>query len=126
MYGAALNPVTSAIDYRAQPASAALASPAPTDLPAGQAVTPTADIPAARSDPRRTGAVALGTSRDAIIDPQTDAVVFRSLDARTGAVIDQVPTQALLRQRAYVNAQAVQALIAGRNPTSATLAAVQA
>jgi hypothetical protein len=60
-----------------------------------------------------------------IIDPQTNAVVFRSLDAYTGAVIDQVPAQAMLRRRAYEGAQAVQALIQGKNPAAALLAAAQ-
>jgi hypothetical protein len=123
VYGAALNPVTSVIYYRAQPALAATAASVSTDLPAAQAANPAANIPAVHSDPRAEAATT-STSRDAIIDPQTNVVVFRHLDAYTGAVIEQVPAQALLRQRAYVDAQAVQALIAGKNPTSAAVAAV--
>jgi hypothetical protein len=60
-----------------------------------------------------------------IVDPQTSALVFRSLDADTGSVISQVPTQALLRQRAYVHAQTVQALIKGKDLSAAVLAAEQ-
>jgi hypothetical protein len=115
--------MTSVIDYRAQPALAATAAPVSTDLPAAQAANPAANIPAVHNDPR-TEAATTSTSRDAIIDPQTNAVVFRHLDAYTGAVIEQVPAQALLRQRAYVDAQAVQALIAGKNPTSAAVAPI--
>ena len=56
------------------------------------------------------------------IDPKTDTVVFRSLDANTGRIIDQVPAQALLRQRAYEDAQSVQALIKGKSVSTSELA----
>jgi len=123
--GAALNPVTSVVDYRAQPALAATASAVPTDLPAPQAINPAPNIPAARNDARKAEKTTPGTSRVVIIDPQTNAVVFRSLDPTTGAILDQVPAQALLRQRAYIDAQTVQALINGKNVTTAELAAAQ-
>jgi hypothetical protein len=100
--GAVPNPVTSVADYRAAGASAV-----PTDLPASLAIGPVPSIPAVRNDPRKTKKGAPNTSRVVIIDPQTNAVVFRPVDAYAGAVIDQVPAQALLRQRAYVDAQAV-------------------
>jgi hypothetical protein len=121
----ALNQVTSVVDYRGQPAVAAVAPAAPTDLPAAQAISPSATIPATRNDSRKTEKSTPGTSHVVIIDPQTNAVVFRSLDAYTGAVIDQVPAQAMLRRRAYEGAQAVQALIQGKNPAAALLAAAQ-
>jgi hypothetical protein len=114
--------VTRAADYRDQPALGATTPVTPTDLPAAQAVTPAANIPAARIDQRKTDKATPGTSRAVSIDPQTDTVVFRSLDAATGRVIDQVPAQALLRQRAYEDAQFVQALIKGKNPSAAELA----
>jgi hypothetical protein len=60
-----------------------------------------------------------------IIDPQTNTIVFRSLDAYTGGVIEQVPAPALLRQLAYEEAQGAQALIEGKNPAAAMLAAMQ-
>jgi flagellar protein FlaG len=104
---------------------AAAAPAAPTDLPAAQAISPAVSIPAARNDSRKKENAAPSTSRVVIIDPQTNTVVFRSLDVDTGRVVDQVPAQALLRQRAYVGAQGVQALIAGKNPTAAMLAAMQ-
>jgi hypothetical protein len=107
--------VTGTIGYRAQPAVAPSASsPGP------------GNISPAPDDSRRAQAVTAGTSREAIIDPQTDVVVFRSLDAYTGAVIEQVPAQALLRQRAYVDAQAVRALIEDKNPAVAALTPLQA
>ena len=98
---------------------------APTELPPVQAINPAPNISPIRNDSRRAAAPSPspGTSRDTIIDPRTDAVVFRSLDAHTGAVIDQIPSRALLRQRAYVDAQTVQALISGKDVNTAALAA---
>jgi hypothetical protein len=125
--GVAANPVTSVVDFRAQPAVAATATPVPTDLPAPQAVNPAPNIPPTRNDARKADKGTSGTSRPSrvvIVDPQTNAVVFRSLDAYTGAVIDQVPAQALLRQRAYIDAQTVNALINGKS-ISAVFAAAQ-
>ena len=58
-----------------------------------------------------------------VVDPQTDALVFRSLDPGSGIVIAQVPSQALLRQRVYVEAQTVQALIAGKDPAAVAASA---
>ena len=121
----AINPVTSVGDYRGQPAVPAAVPSVPTDIPAAQAINPAANIPATRNDARRADKTAPGTSRVVFIDPQTNAVVYRSLDASTGAIIDQVPARALLRQRAYVDAQAVQALINGKSLTQAVLAASQ-
>ena len=118
--GVALSPVTSVVGYHAQPDL----GPAPavaTELPAPQAVSSAANIPAVRNDQRKPEKA----SRVVIIDPRTDAVVFRSVDAYTGSVIDQVPAQALLRRRAYEVSQAVQALIKGENPIVAAFAAPQ-
>jgi hypothetical protein len=123
----AVNPVSSAIDSRAPTTVGVPAPAAPTDLPPVQAVSPAPNISPTRNDSRRASAPSssTSTSRDTIIDPRTDAVVFRSLDAHTGAVIDQVPSRALLRQRAYVNAQTVQALLTGKDLASLELAAAQ-
>ena len=122
--GVALNPVTSGVDYREQPAIAA-APTVRTGLLAIQATSATVNSPAAPSDLQQADNGTPGTSRVVIIDPQTNTVVFRSLDAYTGGVIEQVPAQALLRQLAYEGAQGVQALIEGKNPTAAMLAAMQ-
>ena len=121
--GAVPNPVTSVLDHHKQPTLAATAPAVPTELPAAQAINPAANIPAVRNDSRKPEKST--PSRVVLIDPQTNAMVFRSLDATTGSVIDQVPAQAALRQRAYVDAQAVQALIKGRDVTTAVIAAEQ-
>jgi len=122
--GLALKSVSSVVSYHAQPAMAA-APAAPTELSAAQAVSPAANIPAPRNDPRLTESSNTGTSRDAIIDPQTREIVFRVLDARTRQVLQQVPDQALLRSRAYARAQAAQAVSEGGDPVAAMLAATQ-
>ncbi len=121
----AVNPVSSAIDSRALTSVGVPAPAAPTDLPPVQVVSPAPNTSPIRNNSRRATAPSTSSSRDTIIDPRTDAVVFRSLDAHTGAVIDQVPSQALLRQRAYVDAQTVQALITGKNIASLEVAAAQ-
>jgi len=122
---AAFGQVTGGVDYRAQPVVAATPAAVATDLPAAQAVSPAANIPPARNDSRKPDKAASGTSNVVVIDPQTDAVVFRSLDASTGIVIDQIPAQALLRQRAYLDAQAAQALVKGKDLGAAVVAAEQ-
>jgi flagellar protein FlaG len=114
----ALSPVARVIDFPERAAVAAAAA-APTDHPV-TATSPAASASAPRSDPRKTDQGTPGTSRT-IFDPQTDAVVFQSLNASTGGVIEQVPSQTLLRQRAYV----LQALINGKDFSSAIVAAAQ-
>jgi hypothetical protein len=49
--------------------------------------------------------------------------VFRSIDPNSGIVLEQVPSAALLRQRAYLDAQTVQALVTGKDPAAAAVAA---
>ena len=121
--GAVPNPVASVVDHHKQPTFAVAAPAVATELPAAQVINSAANIPAVRNDSRKPEKST--TSRVVLIDPQTNAVVFRSLDATTGTVVDQVPAQAALRQRAYVDAQAVQALIKGRDVTTAVIAAEQ-
>jgi hypothetical protein len=123
--GATLNPVASVVDFHARPALGATATAVRTDLPAAQAISQATNIPAARNDSRRTEKATPGPSRVVIIDPQANAIVFRSLDAYTGDIIEQVPAQALLRKRAYEEAKVVQALIDHKNPTAAALAAAE-
>jgi hypothetical protein len=122
--GVALNPGTSVVGYREQPGIAA-APVVPTDLPAFQPTSSAVNIPVARNESQQTQDAPRGISRAVIVDPQTNTLVFQSLDAHTGDVIEQVPAQALLRQLAYEGAQGVQALIEGTNPTAAMLAAMQ-
>ena len=122
--GAVLNPGTSVVGYREQSGIAA-APVVPTDLPAFQPTSPAVNIPTAPNDSQQTQNASRGISRAVIIDPQTNTVVFQSLEAYTGDVIEQVPAPALLRQLAYEGAQALQALIQGKDPNAAMLAAMQ-
>ncbi|HLH96948.1 MAG TPA: hypothetical protein VKW08_17695 [Xanthobacteraceae bacterium] len=123
--GVALGSVTNVADFRPLPAVAAAPPSVPTDIPAPQAVAPSASIPAPRNDARKPDKPGAGTSNVVVIDPQTSTVVFRSVDPNSGLVIDQIPAQALLRQRAYVDAQAVQALVKGKDFSTAVLVAEQ-
>ena len=118
--GAVPNPVTTVVDHHKQPTLVAAAPAVRTELPAAQAINSAANIPAVRNDSRKPERDT--PSRVVLIDPQTNAVVFRSLDATTGSVVDQVPAQAALRQRAYVDAQTVQALIKGKDVSAAVFA----
>ena len=96
----------------------AIASSAPTDLPADKAVKPVAKNEAARNEPK--SAASKPTTRDAIIDPETNEVVYRILDAQTRQVVHQEPDRAMLRQLAYVRAKAACALASGANVVDAT------
>jgi hypothetical protein len=115
----AVNPVARVVDYPERVAVAAAAT-APTD-PAVSATSPAAPGAAASSSPPKTDQATSGSSRT-IFDPQTSAVVFQSLSVPTGIVISQVPSQTLLRQRAYV----LQALINGKDFSAALVGAAQA
>ena len=122
--GVALNPGASVIGYREQPGIGA-APVVRTDLSALNATSPAVNIPAAPNDSQHSQDAPRGISRAVIIDPQTNTLVFQSLDASTGDIIEQVPAPALLRQLAYAGAQATQALIQGKDPNAAMLAAMQ-
>jgi hypothetical protein len=121
--GVGLSPVTSVVGYREQ-AAIAVAPGASAGVPATDSTSPAAKTPAVHGDPQDTNASAARTSR-MITDPQTNAVVYQSLDASTGGIIEQVPSQAALRQRVYADAQAVQALIKGKSFSEAVIAAAQ-
>ena len=116
------NPPPSAVDFRAQPPAVATTPVVPTELPASQALNAAANIPPARNDQRKPDR-ATATSRE-IIDPQTSAIVYQSVDAQ-GHVVEQLPTQALLRRRAYEEAQTVQALVQGKDVAQAVLGAIE-
>jgi hypothetical protein len=116
--GVAYNSGTSVVGYREQPGIGA-APVVPTDLPAPQATSPAVNIPALPNDSPQTQDAPRGISRAVIIDPQTNTLVFQSLDAYTGDVIEQVPAPASLRQLAYEDAQAIQALIQEKDPITA-------
>ena len=120
--GALPNPATGAIDFRAQPPAVATTPAVPTDLPVPQALNAAANIPAVRNDLRKPDK-ASATARE-ILDPRTNLVVYQSVDAQ-GHVIEQVPTQALLRRRAYEQAQTAQAVVKGQDIAQAELGAVE-
>jgi hypothetical protein len=116
--GMALKPVVSVVQSYAQPVIA-IAPPVPTELIAAKAVPPVDNSAPARNKPRQTQATPDATTRDAFIDPQTNEVVYRILDARTRQVLHQVPDQAMLRMQAYARAQTARELAQGKNPTAA-------
>jgi nitrogen fixation protein FixH len=113
-------------DFRAQPPAVTTAPAVPTELPTSQALNAAANIPELRNDSRKADQAAAATTATGreIIDPQTSVVVFQSVNAQ-GRVVEQVPTQALLRRRAYEEAQTVQALVKGKDVTAAVLGAVE-
>jgi hypothetical protein len=118
-----LGPVTSVLSHR-EPATGTVVPAAASEAPAATSNSQTANIAAASSDPRKSDTANAGTAR-VVIDPQTNAVVYQSLDASTGDIVAQVPSQALLRQRVYADAQAVQALLKGKSFDAAAVAAAQ-
>jgi flagellar protein FlaG len=103
--GLTSRPVTGvAVTDYARPAAAATAGTTPTDLPTEQAVTPAPDTTQTRNDtpqPASAGALTEYDIRSVTIDPQTREVIYRVIDSRTNQVINQVPDQTLLRNRAY-------------------------
>jgi hypothetical protein len=102
--GLTIQPVTGvAVTDYVRPA--ATAGTGPTQLPPEQTVAPAPD-----STPTNNGTAQPGNpSSDNItssitIDPQSREVIYRVIDSRTRQVIQQVPDEALLRNRAYSQA----------------------
>jgi hypothetical protein len=97
-------------DFSIRPVGAPVAAPippavsnaalggVPTQLPAGQAVTATDASTAIREDLPSANEF---LSRQAFFDSAAASVVFQSVDALTGQVIQQFPDDATLRRRAY-------------------------
>jgi hypothetical protein len=81
-----------------QAPSQAANSAVPTDLPAGQSVTVADPAAAASNDAQAANA---SVSRQAYFDRDAASMVFQVLNAKTDAVVDQFPDQAVLRRRAY-------------------------
>ena len=71
----------------------------PTQLPANQSVTATDPSTASRNNSPSSGSGDL--SHQAFFDTAAAAVVFQSVDALTGEVVQQFPDDAMLRRRAY-------------------------
>lgn len=81
--------------------------------------------PTAPNDPWQTQAAPRVVSR-VVIDPQTQIAITQPSDSYVGGIVaEQAPALALLRQIAYEDAQMRQALIQGKDPNAALLAAVQ-
>jgi hypothetical protein len=108
------NPGTSAVGFREQP-GIAVAPVVPTDLPAPLATSSAVNVPLSPNDSQQTQ----DGTRAVIIDPRTNTLVYQTLAAYTGYVIEQVPAPAVLRHLAYDRAQAIQALIQGKDPNTA-------
>jgi len=105
--GIAIKPVTGivAADY-ARPAAAAAQTATPTDLPQAKAVSPpSASTPAQNQTPAPQTSGAAYVSHNIVIDPQSQEVIYRVMDTRTSQVLWQAPDAALLRRRAYAQAQ---------------------
>jgi hypothetical protein len=82
-----------------------------TELPASKSVSAATTSSAIRNDaPRAAGML----TRDVQVDYQTREVILRLLDPRSRVVVHQVPSEALLRLRAYTRA-----IADGETPTQA-------
>jgi hypothetical protein len=69
----------------------------PTQLPASQTVTATDASTPSRNDPANSSDL----SHEAFFDTAAASIVYQSVDALTGAVVQQYPDDATLRRRAY-------------------------
>jgi hypothetical protein len=78
-------------------ASNAAISGVPTQLPASQTVTATDSSTSSRNDLLSSSDL----SHEAFFDTAAASIVYQSVDASTGAVVNQFPDDATLRRRAY-------------------------
>ncbi len=84
-----------------EPASDAVKTAVPTQLPPDKTVTaPNALLPV-RNDPQ---AETNRLSRQVVIDRAAAEIVYRTVDSRTSVVVRQFPDEARLRNRAYLRA----------------------
>jgi len=105
--GIAVKPVTGVVasDY-ARPTAAATPTATPTDVPEAKAVSPPpAPAQAQNQPPAPHTSSAAYITHNFVIDPQSREVIYRVMDMRTRQVLWQVPDVALLRSRAYAQAQ---------------------
>lgn len=80
-----------------------------TELPKAATVTGVEETSAARFDvsneardqAKREQALRDAVKRNLTIDPKTRQVVFRAVDSKTGVVVNQIPSEAILKLRAY-------------------------
>jgi hypothetical protein len=80
-----------------------------TDLSPAKTVTATAPTQAASVEISRAARAMQDNSTDEVRkqttrDQETNALVFRTTDTRTGEVVQQIPDEAILRLRAYIAA----------------------
>jgi hypothetical protein len=83
------------------PASNAALSGVPTQLPASQSVTATEASTASSNNSPSLSLSPSDLSHEAFFDTAAASVVFQSVDALTGQVVQQYPDDATLRRRAY-------------------------
>jgi hypothetical protein len=104
--GISIRPVTGvAVTDYVRPSTTATAGTGSTDLPPEQTVSPTVDPTPTRNDPVPSGSSnADYDTRSITIDPQSREVIYRIIDSRTNQVIQQVPDETMLRNRAYSQA----------------------
>ena len=119
--GMAIKPAVSVVTHHAQP-TFGFSPAAQPELPGAKSIGPVKKDDPTRNEPRHDEPKS--TTRDAIIDPETSAVVYRVRDAITGQVVHQEPDQAMLRAQAYARAQAARALASGSNLADARQPAV--
>lgn len=72
----------------------------PTQLPPQKTVTPADPVTPTRNEPQP----AQSATNKVVIDKAAAAIVFQTVDDRTGDVIGQYPAEGTLRRRAYVRA----------------------
>src|SRR5215510_14758911 len=89
-----------------------------TDLPAAKTVTAAPTATPLRNDLKRAEE---SVTRDVTLDPQTREVVYKGIDTRFRHVVRQVPSEALLRMRAYTHA-----IARGESPNQAAQADISA
>ncbi len=98
----------------ARPEPAPMRQTARTELPSTEAVVASAQTADVRLDLSSIAQRSAETSRQAEVsrkldlDDESKELVYRVSDQRTGQVLQQIPDEALLRLRAYVQAQAAQ------------------
>jgi hypothetical protein len=104
--GLSIKPVAGvAVTDYTRPAVAAGAGSVVTDLPDNKTVSPVTDTTPGRNNtaqPETSSADYI--TRSVTIDPQSREVIYRVIDSRTRQVIQQVPDETLLRNRAYSKA----------------------
>ena len=93
-----IRPVGTPVAVSLPPASNAAIGGVPTQLPANQSVTATDASTASSNDSPDQGSSDL--SRQAFFDTAAASVVFQSIDALTGEVVQQFPDEATLARRA--------------------------